>query len=546
VDVEERLDYLDRVHTFVFRRDEHEFPGGAATTRYRFVHVLYQNALYDSLTGARRAELSRKVAESLLSFYAKSPGPVAAELGYLFEQARDAGKAAEFYTLAARNAARVFANGEAAQLAGRGLAALAKSERTPADAPLELTLQLIYGSSLSATQGYAYPDVRTAMARAREIAEELGDRPQLAPVIWGLFAHHLVAGEVREAQRWAEHLLRLGTAANDPMMLVGAHGAMSFALFYFGRLPEVLEHCEKAAALYDRDKRPTYHAMYRMDPGVFIFSESARTSCLVGFPDSALKARDNALKLGSDSPDPRSAAFAFLFGAVLHELRREGDQALHFANLCIGVSDEHGIGQERAWAMTIRGWSIAASGRVDEGVSEIEAAIAVQRSSHAELNLTFGLRQLAETYMWQGSLDKAQAAIEEALSLAAPREERASLHELHRIYGETLRALRRMRGGNAAADGDELFARAESEFRLAIEEARRQSAMLLELRAAAGLGRLLEEKGRGEEMRAEVTRLRNAMTEGLELEDVRLANEFLDRITPRTPSPSKPTATIRT
>jgi tetratricopeptide (TPR) repeat protein len=230
---------------------------------------------------------------------------------------------------------------------------------------------------------------------------------------------------------------------------------------------------------------------------------------------------------------------------VLHELRREGDLALHYANLCIGVSDEHGIGQERAWAMTIRGWAIAASGRVDEGVSEIEAAIAVQRSSRAELNFTFGLRQLAETYMWQGSLDKAQASCEEGLAISEHHHERASLAELHRILGETFRALRRMRGGNAAPDGDELFARAESEFRNAIEEARSQQALLFELRAAAGLGRLLEEKGRGEEMRKEVVRLRDAMTEGHELEDVRLANEFLERVTPLTRTPAQPTVAIR-
>jgi hypothetical protein len=185
-------------------------------------------------------------------------------------------------------------------------------------------------------------------------------------------------------------------------------------------------------------------------------------------------------------------------------------------------------------------WAIAASGRVDEGVSEIEAAIAVQRSSRAELNFTFGLRQLAETYMWQGALGKAQAAAEEGLQISEHHGERASLAELHRILGETFRALRRLRGGNAAPGGDELFARAESEFRKAIEEARSQSALLFELRASTGLGRLLEEKGRGEEMRKEVPRLRDSMTEGRELEDVRLANEFLDRISPRTRSTLQP------
>jgi predicted ATPase len=44
-DVEERLVDLERIYTFVHRRDEHEFPDGTLSTRYRFVHVLYLNVL---------------------------------------------------------------------------------------------------------------------------------------------------------------------------------------------------------------------------------------------------------------------------------------------------------------------------------------------------------------------------------------------------------------------------------------------------------------------------------------------------------------------
>src|ERR1043165_7670523 len=45
-EVEERLELLDRVHGLVRLVREHELPDGTVTLRYRFVHVLYQNALY--------------------------------------------------------------------------------------------------------------------------------------------------------------------------------------------------------------------------------------------------------------------------------------------------------------------------------------------------------------------------------------------------------------------------------------------------------------------------------------------------------------------
>ena len=57
-EVEERLDFLDRVHGLVRLVREHEFPDRTLTLRYRFVHVLYQNALYATLRPTRRASSS--------------------------------------------------------------------------------------------------------------------------------------------------------------------------------------------------------------------------------------------------------------------------------------------------------------------------------------------------------------------------------------------------------------------------------------------------------------------------------------------------------
>src|SRR5262245_58737549 len=73
-EVEDRLGELDRVHTFVRMVQEQEFPDRTLTVRYRFVHVLYQNVLYDSLQPTRRAALSAAVAEALLGYYGGKSG----------------------------------------------------------------------------------------------------------------------------------------------------------------------------------------------------------------------------------------------------------------------------------------------------------------------------------------------------------------------------------------------------------------------------------------------------------------------------------------
>src|SRR5262249_19720798 len=68
-DVEERLDVLDRVHGLVRLVREQEFPDGTLTLRYRFVHVLYQNALYTSIRPTRKAEWSAAPAHALAAHY---------------------------------------------------------------------------------------------------------------------------------------------------------------------------------------------------------------------------------------------------------------------------------------------------------------------------------------------------------------------------------------------------------------------------------------------------------------------------------------------
>jgi tetratricopeptide (TPR) repeat protein len=537
-DVEERLVELERVYTFVYRRDEHEFADGTLTTRYRFVHVLYQNVLYASLSVSRRVQLSRAVGETLLKFQKGSPGVYASQLAFLFESARDPDKASQFFTVAARNAAKVFANEEAAVLARRGLAQLAKVDESPERQSRELSLQSVLGTSLAATQGYAAPEVLVAMARARVLAEELGQHPQLAPVIWGLFAYYLVSGDMPEARTMADHFLRAAESANDPLMLVGAHTAMGMSMMYTGNLPAARTHCEHAVTLYSREMRPAYHSMYRMDPGVFVHCELARTLWIMGYPDSAIATRDAAMQLANESPDPRSKALAHVFTSILHMHRREVELTLQYATRAIEICDEHGVAQERVWAMGVHGWAIAQKGNIEGGIKEIEASIAIQRSRHAELNLTFALRLLADTLNLKGSYVDAREAAREGLKISERHGEVASKVELYRIMGEAARALAKtgeLEAAGQTRSGSTLSP--EACFRAGVELARKQSARSFELRSSIALARELAERGMDQEAIQLVRGIRSQFREGAKTQDIQDADAFLaamESIAPQT------------
>jgi predicted ATPase len=75
--VEERLAVLDRVHVFVRLMAEQDLPDGTPTLRYRFVHVLYQHSLFESLKAARKVSLSAAIAHALLDHYGDHNSEVA-------------------------------------------------------------------------------------------------------------------------------------------------------------------------------------------------------------------------------------------------------------------------------------------------------------------------------------------------------------------------------------------------------------------------------------------------------------------------------------
>ncbi|HWP42335.1 MAG TPA: AAA family ATPase, partial [Blastocatellia bacterium] len=58
--LEERLGRLINVHRLIEIKGEEELPDGHLATRYRFIHVLYQNLLYEDLVSKRRIALHRE------------------------------------------------------------------------------------------------------------------------------------------------------------------------------------------------------------------------------------------------------------------------------------------------------------------------------------------------------------------------------------------------------------------------------------------------------------------------------------------------------
>jgi predicted ATPase len=172
-----------------------------------------------------------------------------------------------------------------------------------------------------------------------------------------------------------------------------------------------------------------------------------------------------------------------------------------------------------AWATTLRGWAIAAQGRHEEGIAQMQESLAAVRATGAEIGRPHVLSMLAEGCMEAGRLDNGLDALTEALAAADEHEDRHYEAETHRLKGELLL---KQNGSNVEE--------AEICFRRAIEIARRQSAKSLELRATMSLARLLRDTGRRDEARVLLAEIYNWFTEGFDTPDLKDAEALLKEL----------------
>ena len=471
--VEERLELLERVHRFVKLVDEREFPDRTLTLRYRFVHVLYQNALYGQLRATRRVALSAAVAETLLRFFGVRHSEVAPELAALFEAARNYLRAAEYYRLAAQHAATLFAAREAVVLASRGIALLEQLPDTRERQERELALRISLGNALIATRGYSADEVLDTYTRAHALCDRLGESPYLSAVLYGFAALYLVRGNHPRALQYGNELLALTEREANAAVIVG-HRLVGFPLLAMGRLDEARTHFAAAGAIYVPAQHRALAYAYGQEPGMSSRIMLAITLWLLGEVEAARRCRDEALAIARQTPHGNSQCYALTFAAVHDQLLGDLPAMRSNAEAALKLAEEQGLTFWLGWAGIMRGWAITAAGDLAAGTGEMRRGIDTARASGAALFHTYYLGLLADALCAADRLDEASSTLDEAAALVVRNEERFWESELVRL-----------RGVIAERKGDRIAA--AEHFQRALAIAREQGAQSLVSRAEANL-----------------------------------------------------------
>jgi len=515
--VEDRLDVLARVHVFVERGAEREFPDLTLTQDYRFVHVLYQNALYASLQPARRAALSGKVARSLVTHHGGRVNSVAASVAVLFEAARDFASSAQYYFVAARQAGNLYAFRESLSLAERGLDGLRGLPDGPQRVQLELGLQMIRGHALRMLKGWAAPELEPVFTRARQLCHELADPPELVPVLWALTLFYAIRGNLREYKEKADEVMRMAEQSANPAFIIGGYHLVGVCGEFMGDMVDSRDKLQRGSRLHDPAKHLAYTQMYGLDPGMIARAMLSRPTLVLGYPDQALKQARETLAIARSQRQPMTLAFALLVLEGVHLNRGEAGDVVGLGNEVIELAREYGLAQEKEWGRAFQGVAFALLGDLDKGIDQLKDSIAVQQAIGSGLVRSAFLGALAELLCFAGRLDESRVAIEEAFEHAAKMSEGGYIAELHRAHAQLMAA-----SGRA---GD-----AEASYRKAIDYASKQQARIFELRAATGLARLLAAAKRTDDARAALKPVYDWFSEGHTTADLVNARKTLDEI----------------
>lgn len=492
--------------------------------RYLFKHALVRDAAYLSLLRRTRQRYHRRIAQILEERF---PETVETQPELVAQHYTEAGlreEALPYWQKAGERASQRSAYVEAVAHFTKGLELLKTLPDTPGRVQRELTFQLALRDALVVVNGYTAPEVEKTVFRTRELCRQLGETPQLFPVLFRLWGFYINRGELQTARELAERLMQLAQNVHDRYLLSVAHLALGCTVFWRGEVIAARPLLEQAIALYDPQQhpRPTVNTA---DPRVDGLSYGAWTLWCLGYPDRALEQSQEAVGLATRLSHPFSLAYALGIAAWFHAVRREERLARERAEAVMTLSAEQGFPYWLAFGTVVRGWALAEQGQVEDGIAQVQQGLAAFRAMGTETVRAGHLPLLATLYAKGGRIEEGLQVLAETLDIVEKTGERVEEAELYRLKGELLLARegKNVRAGFKPAPTEE----AEGCFLQAIEIARQQQAKSLELRAAMSLAQLWQRQGKQQEAYEMLSAIYGWFTEGFGTKDLQEAKALL-------------------
>jgi predicted ATPase len=283
-----------------------------ADAEYIFKHALTHDVAYNSLLIERRKLLHERAGQALESMFSVQLDDHLSELAHHYTRSANVNKAVEYLGRVAQQAMQRCSYSEAIEYVSDGLIRL---KALPDDAErraYELSLQITLGASLVTTKGWAAPEVERAFSRAQALCSRMGEVPQLAPVLYGIWGFYTVRGELQKAREVGNQLLTLAEATGDPPSIVAGHYTLGTTSYWIGDLVASLMHLDELIRHYTPSQHRTMAALFGLDPGIVGVAYSSMALWLSSFPERALERMERAVRMAREAHHSESLAWTLV------------------------------------------------------------------------------------------------------------------------------------------------------------------------------------------------------------------------------------------
>jgi predicted ATPase len=408
------------------------------------------------------------------------------------------------------------ANKEGVEFFEQALKLLDGLPETPERLAEAIDIRIALGPSLIALKGTPAPEVEASYRNAEALCRRLDDQSRLFPVLWGLWYVNTMRGRYAAARELGEGLLEVAHRGDDSGRLLEAHHALWAVLSAMGKPTTALTYLEQGLALYDRERHAGQALLYGgHDPGACCRYHLAMTRWLLGYPDQALAAGHDALKLAEQLGHPMTMVITLSFVAWIHYLRGELEAAVPHAERMAGLAKAHGFsGYLDDGAVVLASVRIVTTGDCAD-LGAVHQRLMTGSGARARFRHILCCCLLAEAC---AKADRADAGLRVFASIAE-YPDAFYAPEIHRIRGELL-----LKQAIPALD------EAEQCFTRAIDLARRRQEHSPELRATTSLARLLAERGQRNEAKQLLAPVYGWFSEGFDTSDLKAAKALLEQL----------------
>ena len=380
----------------------------------------------------------------------------------------------------------------------------------------EAQLLLEQAQAVVVLKGAGAVETGRIAAEAIRVSEPLGDDLLHFRARWADWNFRSLSGELPAASERADQLVAMAERVGTSEMRLQAHHARWTTAFLRGQVAVTRDDVEHGLALYDFDQHRGHLAVYGAhDPGICARGTGACALWQAGLASRAADVSHEAIRLGRELGHPYSQTVALFYIGFFSVMVGDAQRARTCAERLADVAEQNNFVLPARLARIIGGWALTRLGEPGRGADQMEASYRELLEAKQRAYLTFLGTLVAGARLETGEAARVLQFLDEVQQLSVETQQLMFMPDLHRLRAEALRKLSSEHPG------------IDEGYRRALQLAREQGTLTLELRAATGLAGWLRETNRHEQGRELLQATYGQFGEGFDTPDLDEAKAVL-------------------